>query len=39
MEYQRTGRYDLMYIKTTELGWKETKEFKILASKTPKEIE
>jgi len=24
MEFQRTGRYDLMYIKTKELGWKET---------------
>ena len=24
MEYQRTGRYDLMYMKTKELGWKET---------------
>ena len=25
MEFQRTGRYDLMYMKTKELGWKETK--------------
>jgi len=24
MEFQRTGRYDLMYIKTKELGWQET---------------
>jgi hypothetical protein len=24
MEVQRTGRYDLMYMKTKELGWKET---------------
>jgi hypothetical protein len=24
MEYHRTGRYDLMYMKTKELGWKET---------------
>jgi hypothetical protein len=24
MEFQRTGRYDLMYMKTKELGWKET---------------
>jgi hypothetical protein len=24
MEFQRTGCYDLMYIKTKELGWKET---------------
>jgi len=22
MEFQRTGRYDLMYMKTKELGWK-----------------
>jgi hypothetical protein len=24
MQYQRTGRYYLMYMKTKELGWKET---------------
>jgi hypothetical protein len=24
MEMQRTGRYDLMYMKTKELGWKVT---------------
>jgi hypothetical protein len=24
MEFQRTGRYDLLYMKTKELGWKET---------------
>ena len=24
MEFQRTGLYDLTYIKTKELGWKET---------------
>jgi type I site-specific restriction endonuclease len=24
MEFQRTGRYDLMYMKTKELDWKET---------------
>ena len=24
MEYQTTLRYDLMYINTKELGWKET---------------
>jgi len=24
MEFQRTGLYDLMYIKTKELGWRET---------------
>ena len=27
MEMQRTGRYDLMYMKTKELGSKETQEF------------
>ena len=26
MEFQRTGRYDLMYMKTKELGWKENQE-------------
>ena len=26
MEFQRTGRYDLMYMKTKELGWTETQE-------------
>jgi hypothetical protein len=24
MEFQRTDRYGLMYMKTKELGWKET---------------
>ena len=24
MEFQRRGHYDLMYMKTEELGWKET---------------
>ena len=24
MEFHRTGRYDLMYMKTKGLGWKET---------------
>jgi len=28
MEHQRTGRYDLMYMKTKELGWKETQGIK-----------
>jgi hypothetical protein len=23
IEFHRTGRYDLMYVKTKELGWKE----------------
>jgi len=27
IEFQRTGRYDLMYMKTRELGWKETQGF------------
>ena len=38
MEFQRTGRYDLMYMKTKELG-RRPKGFKILTSKTPREIE
>jgi hypothetical protein len=25
MEFQQAGRYDLMYMKTKELGWKEMK--------------
>jgi len=29
MEFQRTGLYDLMYMKTKELGWKETQGIKI----------
>ena len=28
MEFQRTGHYDLMYIKTKELGWKKTQGIK-----------
>ena len=28
MEFHRTGRYDLMYMKTKELGWKETQGIK-----------
>jgi hypothetical protein len=28
MEYQRTGRYDLMYTKTKELSWKKTQGIK-----------
>jgi hypothetical protein len=39
MDFQRRGLYDLMYMKTKELGWKETQGSKILASKTPKGIE
>ena len=39
MEFHITGRYDLMYMKTKELGWKETQGFKILSSNTPRGIE
>jgi len=39
MEFQRTRRYELMYLKTKEPGWKETQRFKILVSKIPKGIE
>ena len=28
MEFHRTGHYDLMYLKTKELGWKETQGIK-----------
>jgi hypothetical protein len=28
MEYQRTGRYDFMYMKIKELGWKKTQGIK-----------
>ena len=30
MEFQRTGRYGLMYMKTKELGWKETQGIQII---------
>jgi hypothetical protein len=39
MEFHRTGCYDLMYMKTKEVGWKEPRRFKILASKTLRGIE
>ena len=39
MEFHRTGRYDFMYMKTKELGWKDNKGFKILTSKTLRGIE
>ena len=39
MEFHRTGRYDLMYMKTKELVGRRPKRFKILASKTPRGIE
>jgi hypothetical protein len=32
---KKTRCYDLMYMKTNELGWKEVQGIKILASKTP----
>jgi len=28
--FQRTGCYDLMYVKTKELGWNETQGIKII---------
>jgi hypothetical protein len=39
IEFQRTGRYDLMYMKTKELGWKDTQGFQSIGMKTPKGIE
>ena len=30
MEFQRTGRYDLMYPKTKELDWKQTQGMQII---------
>jgi len=41
MEFHRTGRFDLMYIKRNELGWKETQRIQngVLASKIPRGIE
>jgi len=30
MELQRTGHYDLMYMKTKVLGWKETQGIQII---------
>jgi hypothetical protein len=33
VEYQRTGWFDLMYIKTKELGWKETQGIKNIVIK------
>ena len=32
MEFQRTGLYDLMYMKTKELGWKENQEIQNIAT-------
>jgi hypothetical protein len=34
IEFQRTKRFNLMYMKTKELGWKENHRIQILASKT-----
>ena len=39
MEMQRTGCYDLMYMKTKELGWKETQGIQNNDIKTPRGIE
>ena len=39
MEFHRTVRYDLMYMKTKELDWKDTQGIQILAPKTPRGIE
>jgi type I site-specific restriction endonuclease len=39
MEFQRTGEYDMMYMKTKELGWKETQGIQSIGTKTPKGIE
>ena len=39
IEFQRTRRYDLMYMKTKELGWNETQGIQSIASKTPRGIE
>ena len=30
IKFQRTGRYDLMYMKTKELGWNETQGIQII---------
>jgi hypothetical protein len=30
MDFQITGRYDLMYMKTKELGWKEIEEIQTI---------
>jgi hypothetical protein len=30
IEFQRTGRYDLMYMKTNELGWKQNHGIQII---------
>ena len=39
MEFQRTGRYDLMYLNTNELGWKETQGIQNIGIEGPKRIE
>jgi len=33
MEFQKTGHYDLMYLNTKELGWKETQEIQNIGIK------
>jgi len=37
MEFHRTGRYDLMYMKTKELGWKENKEIQNIGNEDSQE--
>ena len=39
MEFHRTGRYDLMYMKTKNWVGRRPKGFKTLASKTPRGLE
>jgi len=39
MEMQRTGGYNLMYIQTEKLGWRENHGVKIFASQTLMEIQ
>ena len=37
--FQRTGRYDLMYMKTKELGWNETLSIQSIDIEDPRGIE
>ena len=37
MEFQRTGHYDLMYMNTKELGWKETQGIQNISIKDSQE--
>ena len=38
IEFQRTGRYDLMYMKTKELGWNETQGIRSIGFEDPRGI-